>query len=147
MRKVGKKLLKSMIITFTLCLSMLVISGTALAERCVDNGDGTVTDNITGLMWQKATAAPRDWNRAMSYADGLSLGGHSDWQLPSRHKLEGLYDSPCKNMMDVKKDFYWSSTTCEYVTDFVWRITFLDGYGDNRRNTYHYYVRAVRDTR
>ena len=145
MRKNRKKLLGTMVISFTLCLTMLDMPGTALAERCVDNSDGTVTDNSAGLMWQKATAGPMNWDQAMSYASGLSLGGHSDWRLPSRYELEDLYDSPCKNMMDVREDYYWSSTTSDYVTDFVWRITFVDGYGDYRRNSYNYYIRTVRD--
>ena len=84
-----------------LCLTGLFLSGTAFADRCVDNGDGTVTDNGTGLMWQKATAGPMNWNDARSYASGLSLGGHSGWGLPNRDELSGLYHSPCKEMMKV----------------------------------------------
>ena len=50
---------------FMFCLAGLGMSGTALADRCVDNGDGTVTDNNTGLMWQKATAG-MVWLRNMA---------------------------------------------------------------------------------
>ena len=54
-----------------------------------DNGDGTVTDLNTGLMWQKATDAKSDsldgrvtWYEAEEYAKNLRLGGYSDWRVP-----------------------------------------------------------------
>lgn len=47
MRKMYKNHLGTMVPAFMLCLTMLVMSGTAFAQRCVDNGDGTVTDNNT----------------------------------------------------------------------------------------------------
>ncbi len=48
-----------------LCLTGLVVSGTAFAQQCVDNGDGTVTDNVAGLMWQKGTEGqPKNWKKA-----------------------------------------------------------------------------------
>lgn len=52
-----------------------------------ENGDGTVTDNVTGLMWQKADGGEMTWEDAGSYAAALSLGGRSDWRLPSNHEL------------------------------------------------------------
>lgn len=56
-----------------------------------DNGDGTVTDMNTGLMWQKSFAPDRyDWANAMSYADNLTLAGHDDWRLPTIKELYSL---------------------------------------------------------
>ncbi|MFW5767788.1 MAG: hypothetical protein ACOCXO_05405, partial [Bacteroidota bacterium] len=55
----------TVILALMICMGGLIISGTAFAERCVDNGDGTVTDNATGLMWQKAGAGPMNWDAAM----------------------------------------------------------------------------------
>lgn len=98
-------------VALMLCLTGLVMSGTAFADRCVDNGDGTITDNGAGLMWQKATDGRMNWNDAMSYASGLSLGGHSGWRLPNKDELVGLYNSECKNLMNVRSVRYWSSTT------------------------------------
>ena len=134
-------------LAFMLCLACLVFSGTAFADRCVDNGDGTVTDNGTGLMWQKDTAGPMNWNQAMRYASGLSLGGHSDWWLPKKHELQGLYHSPCKNMMDVESGwggFYWSSSTGVPNAVSAWRFNFNGGalYVEHKSNTY--YVRSKR---
>ena len=132
-------------LVFMLCLTGLVLSGTAFAEQCVDNGDGTVTDNGTGLMWQKATAGPMNWDAAMSYASRLSLGGHSDWGLPSRDELRGLTHSPCKSMMEVVSANYWSSNTHAYFMYRAWLVSFSGGYVPSYGNkSFSYYVRAVR---
>lgn len=58
-----------------------------------DNGDGTITDNATGLMWQQADdGTTRDWENALSYAENLSLAGHSDWRLPNAKELHSILD-------------------------------------------------------
>lgn len=59
----------------------------------VDNGDGTVSDNATGLMWQKADdGIGRDWEESLSYAENLELGTHSDWRLPNAKELQSIVD-------------------------------------------------------
>ncbi|SMP62714.1 Protein of unknown function [Desulfonatronum zhilinae] len=136
-----KKLLAVAVMAVMLCL---VVSGNAFADdRCVDNGDGTVTDKWTRLMWQQATAGPMNWDAAMSYANNLSLGGHSGWWLPSKDELTGLYDSPCKSMMQVQPTRYWSSTTDAYDTDLAWLVDFYLGMSILHKSD-SYYVRAVR---
>lgn len=57
-----------------------------------NNGDGTITDKDTGLMWTQLPAAPMNWNAALSYAENLSLGGYSDWRLPNIKELQTLTD-------------------------------------------------------
>ncbi len=47
-----------------------------------DNGDGTITDNVTGLIWQKDFSV-MSYDEAMAAAKSLTLGGRSDWRLPS----------------------------------------------------------------
>ncbi len=132
---------------FILCLTGMVISGTAFGAgggQCEDNGDGTVTDNGSGLMWQKATAGSMNWDAAMSYASSLSLGGHSGWGLPSKDELKGLYNSECKSMMDVRNGFYWSSTTGADYTYRAWLVGFYGGRVGSDNKSGSYYVRAVR---
>ena len=59
----------------------------------VDNGDGTVTDLATGLMWQQADDGnARNWQEALAYADGLNLAGYDDWRLPSAKELQSIVD-------------------------------------------------------
>ena len=145
MRTMWRKIFGTAALAFMLCLTGLIMSGAAFADdRCVDNGDGTVTDSGTGLMWQKETAGPMDWEAAMSYASGLSLGGHSGWRLSSRDELLGLFNSPCKSMVKVKLEtYYWSSTTY-YQTNQAWYVSFNNGYVHYDYQTYSQYVRAVR---
>ena len=58
-----------------------------------DNGDGTVTDNNTGLIWQQVPpAAFYSWTDAQAYADSLDLAGESDWRLPTIKELLSLAD-------------------------------------------------------
>ena len=66
--------------------------GTLPAYR--DNGDGTVTDLNTGLVWQKSPdfQTLRTWNQAVTYAASLVLAGKSDWRLPTVKELYSLID-------------------------------------------------------
>ena len=58
-----------------------------------DNGDGTVTDNATGLMWQQNDDGnTRDWENALSYAEDLTLAEHDDWRLPNAKELQSIVD-------------------------------------------------------
>ncbi len=144
MSNMSRKLFITAALTFMLCLAGLVMSSTVLAQQCVDNENGTVTDNSTGLMWQKETARPATWDTAWSYASSLSLGGHSDWRLPSKYELLGLYQSPCKSLMEVVSDSYWSSTTYDYDTNCAWLVNFNYGLVSYDVKSYRSYVRAVR---
>jgi hypothetical protein len=59
----------------------------------IDNGDGTITDKATGLMWQKTDSGQGlDWEGALAYAENLELAGHSDWRLPNAKELQGIVD-------------------------------------------------------
>ena len=91
----------------------------------VDNGDGTVTDLATGLMWQQGdSVATQNWEQALAYAEGLELAGYRDWRLPNAKELQSIVDytrAPLvtgtaaidTNFFDVTEteSFYWTSTT------------------------------------
>ncbi len=64
---------------------------TGVQHAYQDNGNGTVTDINTGLMWQKTPSSERyGWIEAMSYAENLTFAGYNDWRLPTIKELYSL---------------------------------------------------------
>jgi hypothetical protein len=69
--------------------------------RFADLGNGTVTDNLTGLMWTKDANRPGTdqlWQGALDYVAGMNAGiypnfGYTDWRLPNVNELESLIDA------------------------------------------------------
>ncbi|NQV07621.1 DUF1566 domain-containing protein, partial [bacterium] len=57
-----------------------------------DNGDGTVTDVITGLMWQQDPGDKMTYDAAVSGASSFDLAGYDDWRLPTIKELYSLID-------------------------------------------------------
>ncbi len=85
----------------------------------VDNGDGTVTDRVTGLMWvQETDGVTRAWEPSIQYCEDLVFAGNSDWKLPHNRELASLVDlRKQKPAIDVAffpdteyKAYYWSRT-------------------------------------
>ena len=66
-------------------------------ERYVNNGDGTVTDMKTGLMWAQKdsyseTGQSLAWVQMKKYVAELRTGGCDDWRIPTLEQLKTLYD-------------------------------------------------------
>lgn len=57
-----------------------------------NHGDGTITDNVTGLMWQQSPGDKVTYAQALANAQTLTLGGYSDWRLPTITELYSLMD-------------------------------------------------------
>ncbi|HEX2672102.1 MAG TPA: DUF1566 domain-containing protein, partial [Polyangiaceae bacterium] len=57
-----------------------------------DNGDGTVTDNVTGLVWQQGVGDALGASSASSYCADLDLAGYQNWRLPTVIELVSLLD-------------------------------------------------------
>lgn len=131
--------------------------------RFIDNGDGTVTDNLTGLVWLKNASCigMRTWYRALVWdckrlATGLcgltdnSIPG--DWRLPNIEELLSLVDRgqfspalPSENpFTGVQASYYWSSTTSVSNTRFAWYLWFEDGFSDFDPKSSMHYVWPVR---
>ena len=99
----------------------------------IDNGDGTVSDYATGLMWQKADdGIGKNWEEALEYSKNLKLGSYTDWRLPNAKELQSIVDysrapqttnSPAINPVFETTEitdpngktgqypYYWTSTT------------------------------------
>ena len=95
-----------------------------------DNGDGTITDNYTGLVWQKLQSTTSlTWEEALVYSKNLSLAGKTDWRLPNIKELYSLNDEklikPSFNktfFTNVSSGNYWSSTTLVQAQTRAWDI-------------------------
>ena len=131
-----------------------------MGGRFVDNGDGTVTDNCTGLMWQQETApiGRVTWQAGLQYCARLDLAKYTDWRLPNVRELQGIIDygrfnpaiDPVLRGYDPGYPWYWSSTTMVHQRDGAWGVSFsigaVDGAPANKQR-YPGYVRAVRTIR
>jgi hypothetical protein len=115
--------------------------------RFTDNGDGTVTDNLTGLIWLKdanCPAAEKTWQGALDWVknplnsggtacSGYTAGTFTDWRLPNIKELLSLVDysqlvpplPPGHPFMNVQSGWYWSSTTDASGTGLAWFASML----------------------
>jgi hypothetical protein len=127
----------------------------APGSRFVDNGNGTIADKLTGLMWERApSTTPMTWAEANLYADNLTLGGYADWRLPYRVEMRSLvqeaqsdYSSwlDSQGFMNIQPADYWSGTWFSYIgTDYGWVVNIR--YGGTRSLDQHNscYVWVVR---
>ena len=85
----------------------LALASSAWSEENTfdDNGDGTIIDTKTGLMWQEQEDGRRIWNDSLEYCKGLSLAAHSDWRLPTLEELESLWDD-AGSKPDIRKQYF-----------------------------------------
>jgi hypothetical protein len=117
----------------------------------VDNGDGTVTDTITGLMWQQAEAGAMTWAEALAYCESLILAGYGDWRLPNANELHSLINYEINKPSIDRRIFpgalsttYWTSTTFASSTEMGWDVDFNFGNVDRMYKSLAENVRAVR---
>lgn len=88
-----------------------------------DNGDGTVTDTTSGLMWQKTgQGTTNDWQEMLGVCSGLSLAGYTDWRLPDIKELVTTINAEAS--LDILQGLYCSSTTIAEENNSVWVIQF-----------------------
>ena len=106
------------------------IAPVAIPNQYTDNGNNTITDHLTDLIWQKAPFSDSlSWEQSLTYADTLTTAGFNDWRLPNIKELQSLNDemrinpsinSTYFNVTNVNK--YWSSTTLPNQTAKAWYL-------------------------
>lgn len=120
-----------------------------------DQGDGTITDANTGLMWiQDETVAgiigTASWTVAKQNCEDLEYAGFTDWRMPTIEELSTLRDAGRNNpainpLFTSQSSYYWSSTA--YInnsTDFAWIVNFWTGNVLWEWKTSAWYMRPVR---
>lgn len=119
-------------------------------KRFVDNGDGTITDTKTKLMWQKNDdGKKRTWKEVQDYVRTLRLAGHTDWRLPEAkdHDKEIVLMLMGKTRSEGTVDYYWSNERGVWLP-FNYPATHLDvGLGislGEPKETDRAFVRCVR---
>ncbi|MCP4627628.1 MAG: DUF1566 domain-containing protein [bacterium] len=133
------------------------------APRFIDNGDGTVTDGLTGLTWLKNANCfgTKTWLHALASSTFLAAGQcglndssvFGDWRMPNVRELHSLNDfsnfSPAlptgHPFTGVQSSYYWSSTTHAYTTVSAWYVHMSYGgvyYGG--KDYFDFYVWPVR---
>jgi uncharacterized repeat protein (TIGR02543 family) len=142
------------------------------APRFIDSGNGTVTDNLTGLIWLKnadctetvggvvKTGGLLTWADALSWSNSLADGScnladgsnAADWRLPGRRELESVVDMS-KNgpalpaghpFSNVMSSYYWTATTFSDNTGYAWGVYLGDSYADGNVKSSRFHVWPVR---
>lgn len=108
-------------------------------SRFVDNGDGTITDRKTNLMWLKTGRTvwrAIAWEDAMAYCEKLDAGGHTGWRLPTEEEWKMMADaryrnpalpepSPFSNVVTFSD--YWSKTDYVAGPGYAWAVNLYYG--------------------
>ena len=132
-----------------------------------DNGDGTITDTATGLIWKKCSEGLTDencstgsattltWNIALQAADTLNntggFAGKTDWRLPNMKELQSIVEVACSlprinsdRFPNTAQSNFWSASAHADGSAYAWYVGFgLGSSGSNNRGN-SYPVRLVR---
>ena len=139
-------------------------------NRYSDNGDGTVTDTYTNLIWMRCSlgqdwnsssgacdeaASSFSWSGALNQARKSSYAEYDDWRLPNVKELTSLLKHTSSypsinstifpNMPTDDGTNFWTSTPSVSTDSYSWLVDFYDYTGDTANNrVQEYYVRLVR---
>jgi len=99
-----------------------VTAGAPNLESYTDNHDGTVTDNVAGLMWQQTVpTGTYTWSQAVAYCPTLKLAGHSDWRLPSRIELVSIVDLGVTSGATINATYFPSTPAGWFWSSSPWQ--------------------------
>ena len=136
-------------------------------DRYLDRGNGTILDQMTGLVWLKDSGClgGTDWNSALVAMANMAHGVCSledgsvpgEWRLPNIVELMSIVDygnvspalAPNHPFVNVQSAFYWSSSTLNNVLDRARPVDFASGRVDSNqgdKSSLHF-VWPVRDQR
>ena len=145
------------------CLS--TISESSPSENYVDNGDGTVSDLSSGLLWMSCSlgqswsegscvgeASALDWQQALQAAHGMEFADMAGWRLPNIKELSTLSERSCVRpaintelFPNTPSDDFWSATPSVIDADRAWVVAFFNSSNSLKQKTLFVYVRLVRN--
>ena len=115
----------------------------------INNDDGTVTDNATGLMWQQVDDGDTyNWKDALKNAKNSKLAGYNDWRLPNTKELQSIVDYDKKTIPAINEAFFkctnndswfWTSTTQGDFKYTACYIAFGKAYSKDNSDAKDYY--------
>jgi hypothetical protein len=159
-----------------LVVLLAVAMAPALAQTCRDdipasapdsrfnaNGDGTVTDRATGLIWKQCaeglsgadcltgSATTFTWQQALQHAEAAVFAGSALWRLPNKKELASLVEQRCylpainsRFFPNTPSSWFWSSSPTAGDASYAWYVAFGSGYVSGYSRGYASYVRLVR---
>ena len=155
---------KSILLFLIFSFSLLFMHTTALTSgRFNDNGNGTITDTKTGLIWQQdgKISGKLRWNDAWAYCKKLLLAGYSDWRLPKIDELKSLLNIKVgtgtkinekhrdvylnnNGFKNIQASQYWSASTYVYRDFSAYSVLMYNGLAGDDKKSKANYVLAVR---
>ena len=110
--------------------------GTASDGLCNGSEDCVYQDQLTGLFWIQDDATTRNWSNAITYCDGLSYGGYTDWRLPVQKELiqaytDGIWSLKTATELNLTNTAYWSASTVSTDIFSGWRVFVYAGFVAN----------------
>jgi len=137
-----------------------------LQKRFIDNGDGTITDLETKLMWKQTdsfqdTSKWVNWYRAMEYLQELGIekfASYDDWRMPNLEEAETLYDENHAIRDMDRMDIFissafspgggfttWTSNELPHATAAIFYYRYGHANSNHKEDITKDSVRAVRD--
>ncbi len=132
------------------------------AQSFTDNANGTITDKVTGLMWQKVDNGESTWENAVTNATSVATGGYTDWRLPTPSELFSILNHNNGNPAAIDStyfpnnpagtaEYWWTSDLYGSSTTNVWCANAGGGLGGKPKSetlsaggAFRYHARYVR---
>jgi hypothetical protein len=136
-------------------------------SQLTDNGDGTITDSKTGLMWKKCleglsgndcatgSAGIFTWQAALQQPGTVNAGGgfagHTDWRLPNIRELRSIVEEQCSSpainaarFPNTPSSVVWSGSPHAHYSHYAWLVNFHIGMSGSFNRNNSCAVRLVR---
>ena len=127
-----------------------------------NNNNGTITDNVTGLMWQQVDGGEMTYESAISYCNSLTLGGYTGWRLPTPIEAYSILNHQNSNpainttyfssLTTPGAEYWWTSVYENNSTTKVWCTNAGGGIGNHPKietisagGIKRFHARAVRN--